>query len=222
MIVSTYLQFMKLPTKKEKKSTGKRMSGEQRRGQIVSVAAALFAKNGFKGTTTREIAAKAHISEAVIYKHFARKKDLYKAIIDARCTDDSGQHLLINFIKDKKGREMFRAAAYYILTANQKDSSFMRLLTFSALEKQNLSEIFIKSKGLELFQFIKERIKGLVDEGVFRPVDPAMAARAFTGMVLYYSLSQELYGYKKYFKWKADEVADAFVDIFFNGVKKGD
>ncbi len=220
--MSTYLQIMKTPSMPDKDRSRKRMSGEDRREQIVKVAAALFSKNGFRGTTTREIARKAGISEAVIYKHFAKKEDLYKAIIDARCTDDSGQHLLINAIKGKEGREMFRDAAYYLITVNQNDPSFLRLLTFSALEKHNLSEMFVKTKGLELFEFLKERIEELIKKGLFRPVDPAMAARAFTGMVLYYSFSQELYGFKRYFRWKAQDVADAFVDLFFNGIEKKD
>ena len=75
---------MKTPLKRLKMNKKKRMSGEQRRSQIVVVAASLFSKKGFRGTTTREIAQKARISEAVIFKHFRRKRDLYKAIIDAR------------------------------------------------------------------------------------------------------------------------------------------
>lgn len=198
----------------------KRMTGECRRAQIVSVATELFAKKGFKGTTTREIASKARISEAVIFKHFARKEDLYKAIIDSKCSDSKGQPLLFSAVKDKKGREIFRALALYLFEFHQKDYSFMRLLTFSALEKHNLSELFIKTKGLEVFEFLTNRIKELMKEGVLRKVDPEMAARAFIGMVLYHSISQELYGFKKYYEWPSGYVADSFVDIFFEGIKK--
>ena len=52
----------------------KRMTGEARRRQIVRVATSLFVKRGFRGTTTREIARKAGISEAVIFRHFSRKE----------------------------------------------------------------------------------------------------------------------------------------------------
>lgn len=198
----------------------KRMTGEKRREQIVGVAAGLFAKKGFKGTTTREIAVKARISEAVIFKHFARKEDLYKAIIDRSCSDGKGQLLLLNAIKDKKGKDMFKGVADYLLDFHQKDQSFMRLLTFSALEKQNLSELFLRTKGLEVFEFLSKRISELIKEGVLRKVDPDVAARAFMGMVLYHSFSQELYGLKKYYKWPNGYVAGNFVDIFFEGIKK--
>lgn len=196
------------------------MTGVDRKAQIVRVATQLFAKNGFKGTTTREIARKAGISEAVIFKHFSKKEDLYKAIIDSRCSESSGQPRLINHLKGKKGREVFEDMAAYLLAEHQKDSSFMRLLTYSALEKHDLSEIFLKTKGLELVEFIEAQIKGLIEEGYFRKSDPAIAARAFLGMVLHYSISQELYGFKKYFDRPNEAVIELFVDIFFEGMRR--
>ncbi|HEX8089911.1 MAG TPA: helix-turn-helix domain-containing protein, partial [Blastocatellia bacterium] len=59
-----------------------RMTGENRRRQIVSVAAKLFSRKGFSGTTTKEIAEGAGVSEAMIFRHFATKSELYAAILD--------------------------------------------------------------------------------------------------------------------------------------------
>ncbi|HAO92489.1 MAG TPA: hypothetical protein DCR11_01060, partial [Deltaproteobacteria bacterium] len=102
----------------------KRMSGEERKAQIVRVATDLFAKKGFKGTTTREIAGKAGISEAVIFRHFARKEALYDAIIDFHCSDGQGEPVLIALLKEKKGREMFSTLASVLIEEHQKDPSF--------------------------------------------------------------------------------------------------
>jgi len=198
----------------------KRMKGEARRDQIVKVASRLFSKNGFRGTTTRAIARGAGISEAVIYRHFRRKTDLYKAIIDSKCTDESGQSLLMNSIKGKGGKEVFSEIALFLLNVHQQDPSFIRLLTFSALENQNLSKFFIKTKGLELIAFMKEKIKGLIRERVLRDADPEVAARAFLGMVVHFSVMQELYGLKRYFRKPNRYVARIFVDIFFDGMRR--
>lgn len=198
----------------------KRMKGEARRDQIVRVASLLFAKNGFRGTTTRSIAGKAGISEAVIFKHFRRKTDLYKAIIDSKCTDEGGESILMNATKGKSGVEAFRVIADFLLKTHQEDPSFMRLLIFSALENQDLSEFFIKTKGLELLGFMKERIEELIRKKVLRKVDPDVAARAFLGMVVHFSIMQELYGLKRYFKKPNRYVSGIFVDIFFNGMKR--
>lgn len=211
-------------TKAAQKASGtsarKRMTGEERREQIVKVATDLFAREGFKGATTREIARRAGISEAVIFKHFAKKEDLYKAIIDSRCADTGGESRLIIMLKGKSGREVFTTVAVHILEEHEKDPSFMRLLTYSALEQHSLSELFIKTRAMELLGFLEDRIQGLIREGFMREMDPALAARAFIGMIVHYSIAQELYGFKRYFSRPLDEVAAAFVDIFLEGTKR--
>lgn len=196
------------------------MTKEARRAQIAGVAAMIFARKGFEGTTTREIARKAGISEAVIFRHFPKKEVLYSAIIDKRCNDTEGRSRLMKALEGKSGREVFREVARFLITENRKDPSFMRLLTFSALEGHKLSDIFIKTKGLELVEFLEGHIKTLINEELLREVDPAVAARAFIGMVAHYSMSQEIYGLKKYFKKSNDYVIDIFVDIFFEGLER--
>jgi AcrR family transcriptional regulator len=201
--------------------TRKRMTGGERRDQIVRVAMELFARDGFKGATTREIARKAGISEAVIFKHFSRKEDLYDAIIDSRCSDTGGRSTLVAALEGRKGVEVFGALASHLINENELYPAFLRLLTYSALERHGLSEKFIKTKGLELIEFLEGHIRSLIKEGVFRDdIDAALAARAFMGMVHHYSLSQELYGLKRYFKRPSHEVVDAFVAIFFEGMKR--
>src|SRR5687768_18286979 len=58
-----------------------RMRGDERREQLIRVAIALFARNGFNGTTTKEIAAAAGVTEALIFRHFPNKDALYEAIL---------------------------------------------------------------------------------------------------------------------------------------------
>ncbi len=202
------------------KKTKKRMTGVERKLQIVEVATALFVKKGFKGTTTREVARMAGISEAVIFKHFSKKEVLYKAIIDSKCDDSQGGYRLMNAIKDKKGKDVFLVIATYLISEHQRDPALLRLLMFSALEKQRLSEMFIKSRGFAVIGFLEERIKELIKAGEVRKVDPEVAARAFMGMVLHYTMSQEIYGLKKYSNWPCEYVAENFVEIFFEGIRR--
>ena len=58
-----------------------RMTGDARRQQILQTAVDLFSKRGFKGTTTKEIAKVAGVSEAMVFRHFASKDELYGAIL---------------------------------------------------------------------------------------------------------------------------------------------
>jgi TetR/AcrR family transcriptional regulator, transcriptional repressor of aconitase len=65
-----------------------RLDSDGRRKAIVAAAVPLFARKGFAGTTTRELAEAAAISEALLFKHFPSKKHLYGEILRLGCEGD--------------------------------------------------------------------------------------------------------------------------------------
>ncbi|MEK0084430.1 TetR/AcrR family transcriptional regulator [Benzoatithermus flavus] len=68
--------------------TRARLGAEERRKAIVEAAMPLFAQKGFAGTTTREIARAACVSEALLFQHFPSKAALYQAIVARGCEGD--------------------------------------------------------------------------------------------------------------------------------------
>ncbi len=65
-----------------------RLDGDDRRKAIVNAAVPLFARKGFAGTTTRELAAAAGVSEALLFRHFPSKQSLYREILALGCEGD--------------------------------------------------------------------------------------------------------------------------------------
>src|SRR5258706_10307768 len=65
-----------------------RLDSDERRKAIVTAAIPLFARKGFSGTTTRELAEAAGISEALLFRHFPSKKHLYGEILRLGCEGD--------------------------------------------------------------------------------------------------------------------------------------
>lgn len=61
--------------------TARRLSGDERRAQILEVSRALFARHGYEATTTQAIASAACVTEPVLYRHFAHKADLYLEVL---------------------------------------------------------------------------------------------------------------------------------------------
>ena len=59
-----------------------RLLAVDRRRQLLEVAADLFARHGFHGTTTAELAKSAGVTEPILYRHFASKLDLFITLID--------------------------------------------------------------------------------------------------------------------------------------------
>ena len=65
-----------------------RLDSDERRKTIVAAAVPLFARKGFAGTTTKELAEAAGISEALLFRHFPSKKHLYSEILRLGCEGD--------------------------------------------------------------------------------------------------------------------------------------
>lgn len=59
-----------------------RMTGQQRRAQLLDVARVRFAQRGFDATSVEEIAEKAGVSKPVVYEHFGGKEGMYAVIVD--------------------------------------------------------------------------------------------------------------------------------------------
>ncbi|QGU02476.1 HTH-type transcriptional repressor Bm3R1 [Corynebacterium kalinowskii] len=60
----------------------KRMTGKQRREQLIEIGRAVFAEKGFAAASVEEIAARAAVSKPVVYEHFGGKEGLYAVVID--------------------------------------------------------------------------------------------------------------------------------------------
>ena len=59
-----------------------RMTGRERREQLIDVGRLLFAEKGFEAVSVEEIAAKAEVSKPVVYEHFGGKEGLYAVVVD--------------------------------------------------------------------------------------------------------------------------------------------
>ena len=200
-----------------------RVSSGDRRQQILDAAANLFAHQGFQGTTTRQIAARAGINEAIIFRHFPSKEDLYWAILDDRCHPHSGRRRLDEILQTAKSdAEVFATVAENILG---RDTTLTRLLLFSALENHRLSQRFFRSHAAQYGEALAGYIRKGIDEGRFRDVDPLLAARGFLGMVVYHFLVQELFGGKRQQHFEPAAVSRTLTDVFLQGMllsKDGD
>src|SRR5262249_48774546 len=60
----------------------RRMPAAERRQALIDTALSMFGEGSYRGTTTAEIAHEARVSEPILYRHFASKRDLYLACID--------------------------------------------------------------------------------------------------------------------------------------------
>jgi hypothetical protein len=71
-----------MDTVADSKPSGRRLSGKQRRAQLLRVASHLFARQGFSSTTMDEVAEQAGVTKPLLYQHFDSKKALYVELVD--------------------------------------------------------------------------------------------------------------------------------------------
>jgi AcrR family transcriptional regulator len=202
-------------------SNGHRVSGPDRRRQILEVSAKLFARRGFRGTTTRQIAERAHVNEAILFRHFPRKEDLYWAILDGKNRVAARRKELEElFETGGNEQEIFAAIAEGILRRNTADSSLSRLLLFSALEDHRLSRRFFQTHVERYYDVLARHIREKIRAGTFRPVDPLLAARGFIGMVAYHFQIQELFGDRRYTAADLRRVCRTLAGIWVEGMRE--
>jgi AcrR family transcriptional regulator len=126
-----------------------KLSSEERRAAIIKAVRRLFAEKGFDGTTTRELADAAGVSEALLFKHFPNKEALFSAMQMACCNEqDHGRFerlkalepsastlvLMVHFLVSRivggcAGREDERAIQNRLMLRSlAEDGDFARIL----------------------------------------------------------------------------------------------
>ena len=76
------LKTASVPPSRKPSGAKVRMTGQERREQLLNVGRKLFAEKGFETVTVEEIAAKAGVSKPVVYEHFGGKEGLYAVVVD--------------------------------------------------------------------------------------------------------------------------------------------
>ena len=178
----------------------------------------LFAKNGFRGTTTRDLASQADVNEAIIFRYFTNKTELYRAILEEKVHQGDNHNKEVEQLAQTSDIQTFlEFIGQRFLERHEQDSTFMRLLLFSALEGHELADMFLAAIAIRdpMVTYIQRHM----DAGTFRRMDPVLAARAFLGMFVVHVQTQEIFGQKKKREFDRSEVVRTFVSIYLAGMK---
>jgi TetR/AcrR family transcriptional regulator len=200
------------------------MAGDERREQLCKIAMRLFSERGFRGTTTKEIANAAGVSEAVIFKHFSNKDELYAAILDHKACSQPFIDPFIEIAEKIEAKDdfgVFYGMALNALNKHKNDSDFLRLMLHSALEGHELARVFFENFITRIYDFLGSYIRQRQADGAFREVEPRVVVRAFIGMFTHHSLHNILWDKEqKLLKISNEEAAREFATILLDGIRK--
>jgi len=155
------------------------------------------------------------VSEALVFKHFPTKRALYGAILAEKVTVDELLGAVEDSARKRDDRRVFTLIARFRIRPGV-DSTFLRLLLFSALEGHELSDMFFGKHHRVFYDHLATYIETRIGEGAFREVDPLLAARAFIGMVVHHRLLHEIFGVAMH--RTHDETVATYVDLFLAGL----
>ena len=187
-----------------------RMTGPERREQLILVGRGLFADKGFEATTVEEIAAKANVSKPVVYEHFGGKEGLYAVIVDREI-----QRLLggINAALDEGegARVLLEHATLALLDYIEADPDGFRILVRDSPPGQSTGS-FASVLG-DVASQVEHLLAAAFKQRDLDPKSAPIHAQMLVGMV---ALTGQWWLEQR--KFKKDQVAAHLVNLAWNGL----
>jgi AcrR family transcriptional regulator len=157
-----------------------RLDSEERRKAIVEAAMPLFARKGFGGTTTKEIAEAAGVSEALLFKHFPTKSGLYQDMLRSGCSADPALERLRTLEPSTRTLvHMMHFMVYHVVVGAFGDPAEreprQRLVVNSFLEDGEFARLVFDWIATEVFPKFASSIEAAERAGdlVASAIDPA-------------------------------------------------
>jgi AcrR family transcriptional regulator len=188
------------------------------KGKILNSAQRLFAKQGFDGTTTKDLAAAAGVAEGTIFRYFSNKKAILVEV-----ATQGWVKILTDLLTELSGMSGYRSIAsmmYRRMSTMQESMDMMRVCFMEAqfhpeLRDRIQAEVVDKMTDIAEVYFEEAIQKGVYREGL----DPKVIARVFVGMFAVAGFSNETMG-KNQTPQDLRQMAEGIADIFLHGVLK--
>jgi TetR/AcrR family transcriptional regulator len=197
-----------------------RLAATDRRRQLLEASLDLFAVKGFEGTTTKEIAAAAGVTEAIIFRHFPNKQALYSAVLDYK--HESGEIAAVvarwqTFMDANDDIGLFRSIIHRVIESYRSDARINRILLYAALEGHEAGLEQHRQRSLPLYERLCQYIARRQSEGAIRPGDPGAVMIAVVGGAAYFAQMTGLFGFHT--DCNDSQIGEEFLDILLNGIK---
>ena len=201
--------------------TRPRMSGSDRRNQLLEAALEVFSRKGFEGTTTKEVAAAAGVTEAIIFRHFPTKQALYTAVLDHHVQSSELQQWLAEirgWMDQDNDEQVLRSIASVILKSYRADARYERVLLFAALEGHELGLAHNRQLVAPIYELLRDYFARRQREGAIARLHPGAIIGAIGGMTKNHAMMTQMFGYSTEAA-SDEEVIESFVRITMNGIR---
>lgn len=186
--------------------------------QIRTEAVRLFASKGFDATRIREIALACRINEAILYRHFRSKAELFEAALQYAAGRHDPEGFLRSRPEDASYEESFEVVARRILEVGLDDPDVHRMLLAASIAGLTETRSAYVTWRLPYVHYLERVVRRGIARGELHDVDPVLTARAFVGMVMDCVLSCHLWPSAGYPGVSADALIANNVPTFVRGL----
>jgi TetR/AcrR family transcriptional regulator len=201
------------------KAPSPRLHAEERRRQLIETALDFFSRRGFEGTTTKEIASAAGVTEAIVFRHFPSKQALYKAVLDNCHATPEMQEWLAKTktcMETTDDAGLLRAIAMKILETHRRDSRLHRVLLFAALEGHEQGLAHHRQISIPVYSQLCQYMQRRQAEGQILDYDPGMILVAIAGMASHFATMTQMFGFES--DVPDERAAEIFTTMLMNGI----
>jgi TetR/AcrR family transcriptional regulator len=196
------------------------MAATDRRAQLLDIALNFFSQKGFDRTTTKEIAAAAGVTEAIVFRHFPTKQALYQAVLDQKSACPAAREWLEEARRRMDANDdeaLMRAIAEAVLEQYRSDPRMERLMLYAALEGQETALDHFRNVSMPIYELLREYLLKRQQQGALAAFSPAAILLSISGMAQQYAVYTRLFGFPQ--EISDEEAVETFTRILMDGIK---
>ncbi len=162
--------------------------------RILATATELFARFGYNGVSTRDIASAAQVNEVTVYRHYPRKHDLYLAVLEAELQQLRFRgDLLARIAEAPDGRTALVRAFELLSKTLMHKPETLRLLQYSALELNESFDPLVRKHLGELIEVVARYLEPWIENGELRCCNAKTLILTLVGIVFSHNALQRVF-----------------------------
>jgi AcrR family transcriptional regulator len=189
--------------------------------RLLDATLKLISEKGYLGSTTREIAQEAGVTELTLFRHFGTKEKLFEALLRTHTFLPRLKELLPELDGLSYGDSLRLIATRFLLSLKERKSLVKIMYSEVTTYPEKIKKLYNKFAD-DLRLTLASYFRGLQKKGLLRTVSPELAAQLFLGMLLSYFRSEEIMREGGMKKQTMEKHIKEFVDIFMFGTMKNE
>jgi AcrR family transcriptional regulator len=188
--------------------------------RILQAAQRLFARRGYDGTTTRDLAQAAGVAEGTLFRHFENKKAILVEVATQGWIE-----ILTDLLTELSEMGSYKAIAQVMrrrMLNLHQNADMLRVCFMEAQFHPDLRDRIQAEVIVKMTDVAEAFFQSAMDKGIYRPMNPRLVAQVFLGMFTVAGFSRDTIMAEGSSPQDMQEMAEGLADIFLNGVLKSE